>query len=103
MTANLLLVSTADSPMSACAMKGDVNGVRLWLIAGMDDPEKINSAEPTYENSALHWACYYGHDKVVEELLESKADPNQKNKVLRENRRGSTMVTLTIQLFRIRS
>jgi ankyrin repeat protein len=81
MTTNRLLVDS-DTPMSVCAINGDLKGVRLWLAAGMDDPEKINTAEPTYENSALHWACYYGHEKVVEQLLESKADANQKNKVL---------------------
>jgi ankyrin repeat protein len=54
----------------------------------MDCPRKINKAEPTYENSALHWACYYGHEKIVEQLLEAKADANQKNKVLGKREAG---------------
>ncbi len=78
-TTNRLLV---DTPLSVCAINGDLNGVRLWLVTGMDAPEEIVRTDSTYENSALHWACYYGHEKIVEELLEAKADVNQKNKVV---------------------
>ena len=36
----------------------------------------VNSVDPKYHSSALFWASYHGHTKIVVELLKQGADPN---------------------------
>lgn len=36
----------------------------------------VNSVDPKYHSSALFWASYHGHSKIVIELLKRGADPN---------------------------
>ena len=36
----------------------------------------VNVVEPKYHTSALFWASYHGHSKIVTELLKYGADPN---------------------------
>ena len=36
----------------------------------------VNTVDPKYHSSALFWAAYHGHNKIVIELLKKGADPN---------------------------
>jgi len=36
----------------------------------------VNSVDPKYHSSALFWASYHGHNKIVIELLKKGANPN---------------------------
>jgi ankyrin repeat protein len=68
-----------------------VRDLRLLLAAGLEGD--VNSREPVYENTPLHWAASYGEVGMVRELLEAKADVHARNKVAccghrRHSRRG---------------
>lgn len=81
-TTNLVLLNASQFPLSQCTISRRVEELRIMFAAGMDKDEKINQCEPVYGNSALHWACYYGKEDMVEELLYAKANINARNKVM---------------------
>ena len=81
---NLLMNGLSMSYLSAfsvCALNGSVSGLRLHFAAGFDAKEELDKADPIYGNSALHWACHFGQEKCVKELIVAKADIHLKNKV----------------------
>ena len=55
------------------AKRGQLKKIMDLLQPGLVN---VNSVEPKYHSSALFWASYHGHSKIVTELLKHGADPN---------------------------
>lgn len=55
------------------AKRGQLRKIMDLLQPGLVN---VNCVEPKYHSSALFWASYHGHSKIVTELLKHGADPN---------------------------
>jgi len=55
------------------AKRGELKRLLDILQSGLIN---VNSVETKYHSSALFWASYHGHYKVVSELLKRGANPN---------------------------
>lgn len=66
-------MTTADAQLLKAAADGDLAGVSAALAQGANV-----DAKDEYNNSALNWAALWGHEDVVEKLLEAGADLENK-------------------------
>ena len=55
------------------AKRGQFRKVTDLLQSGLVN---VNTVDPKYHSSALFWAAFHGHSKIVTELLKKGADPN---------------------------
>ena len=55
------------------AKRGQFKKIMDLLQSGVIN---VNTVDPKYHSSALFWAAYHGHNKIVIELLKKGADPN---------------------------
>ena len=63
-------VGTGETPLMTCARAGAVDAVRALLVRGAD----VNAQEPTQHQTALMWAAAEQHPKVLQALIEARAD-----------------------------
>lgn len=85
-----MMVQREDTSLLFAAVEhGDFDEVKKMIDAGVD----VNQMNPK-GRTPLMWAAYYGHDKIVELLLEAKADPNI---VATEFRSGARAIDLAIR------
>jgi len=63
----------ADTKLSRAAISGDLTDAKSRIAAG----EKVTDFDK-WGWTALHWAVYYGQDKMALWLLENGADANAK-------------------------
>src|SRR5262249_15794466 len=64
-------IATGETPLMTCARAGVADAVRALLARGAD----VNAKEPTQQQTALMWAAAERHQKVLQTLIEAKADP----------------------------
>jgi len=73
-TARELLLATKERTVWDCAKRGDVEGCLRLIVDGTatpNDPEPLELDGVAYAGrSALYWACFCGHTRLVEALLE---------------------------------
>lgn len=55
------------------AKRGQLKKIMNLLQSGVVN---VNTVDPKHHSSALFWASYHGHNKIVIELLKKGADPN---------------------------
>ena len=65
-----------DEKLQDAARNGQADGVANQLNSGAN----VNSATSCYRTTPLHWACIYGHVKVVQVLLDNDVDLEFPNK-----------------------
>ncbi|MFN7038500.1 MAG: ankyrin repeat domain-containing protein [Alphaproteobacteria bacterium] len=75
------------TPLHLAARQGKINSVRFLIKQPGVEIDKQNDRE---WYTALHMASYYGHDKVVEELINNEAD------IEREDSTGATPLYLAV-------
>lgn len=63
-------IATGETPLMTCARAGADEAVRTLLARGAD----VNAKEPTQHQTALMWAAAEQHPKVLETLIEARAD-----------------------------
>ena len=63
-------IGTGETPLMTCARAGSAESVRMLLEHGAD----VNAAEPNQNQTALMWAAAYKHSKVLQALIEARAD-----------------------------
>jgi ankyrin repeat protein len=63
-------VATGETPLMTCARAGAADAVRALLVRGAD----VNAKEPTQHQTALMWAAAEQHPRVLETLIEARAD-----------------------------
>jgi ankyrin repeat protein len=68
-------INANETPLMHAARAGNVEGVRLLLVAGA----KVNAREGWNGQSAIQWAAAEGHSAVVEALIEGGADIRQRS------------------------
>jgi ankyrin repeat protein len=68
-------INADETPLMHAARAGNVDAVRMLLIAGA----KVNARESWNGQSAIQWAAAEGHSAVVEALVEGGADIRQRS------------------------
>jgi ankyrin repeat protein len=68
-------VNADETPLMHAARAGNVEAVRMLLVAGA----QVNARESWNGQSPLHWAAAYGHGAVVQALIEGGADIRQRS------------------------
>ena len=63
-------VATGETPLMTCARSGALDAVRTLLGRGAD----VNAKESSQNQTALMWAAAEQHPKVVQALIEARAD-----------------------------
>ena len=63
-------IATGETPLMTCARAGAADAVRALLVRGAD----VNAKEPTQHQTALMWAAAEQHPKVLQTLIEARAD-----------------------------
>jgi ankyrin repeat protein len=63
-------IDTGETPLMTCAKTGTVDAVRLLVEYGA----QVNAKEPAQNQTALMWAASEKHTKVVQALIELRAD-----------------------------
>jgi ankyrin repeat protein len=63
-------IGTGETPLMTCARTGAADAVRTLLVRGAD----VNAKEPTQNQTALMWAAAQQHPKVLQTLIEARAD-----------------------------
>jgi ankyrin repeat protein len=63
-------VGTGETPLMTCARSGANDAVRMLVVRGAD----VNAKEPTQNQTALMWAAAEKHPKVLQTLVEARAD-----------------------------
>jgi uncharacterized protein len=63
-------IATGETPLMTCARAGAADAVRALLVRGAD----VNAKEPTQHQTALMWAAAEHHPRVLETLIEARAD-----------------------------
>jgi ankyrin repeat protein len=63
-------IATGETPLMTCARAGAADAVRTLLVRGAD----VNTKEPTQNQTALMWAAAEQHPKVLQTLIEARAD-----------------------------
>ncbi|MGH9722900.1 MAG: ankyrin repeat domain-containing protein, partial [Bryobacteraceae bacterium] len=63
-------IATGETPLMTCARAGAADAVRVLLVRGAD----VNAKEPTQHQTALMWAAAERHPKVLQALIEARAD-----------------------------
>jgi ankyrin repeat protein len=63
-------VATGETPLMTCARAGAADAVRALLVGGAN----VNGKEPTQDQTALMWAAAEQHPKVLQTLIEARAD-----------------------------
>jgi uncharacterized protein len=63
-------IATGETPLMTCARAGAADAVRALLARGAD----VNATEPAQHQTALMWAAAERHQKVLQTLIEAKAD-----------------------------
>jgi cytohesin len=68
-------VNADETPLMHAARAGNVEAVRMLLLAGA----QVNARESWNGQCPLHWAAAEGHGQVVEALIEGGADIRQRS------------------------
>jgi len=63
-------IGTGETPLMSCARAGAADAVRALLVRGAD----VNAKEPAQHQTALMWAAAEQHPKVLQTLIEARAD-----------------------------
>ena len=63
-------IATGETPLMTCARAGAADAVRALLVRGAD----VNAKEPTQQQTALMWAAAEHHPRVLQTLIEARAD-----------------------------
>jgi uncharacterized protein len=63
-------IATGETPLMTCARAGAADAVRALLAGGAD----VNAKEPTQQQTALMWAAAEQHPRVLQPLIEARAD-----------------------------
>lgn len=63
-------IATGETPLMTCARAGADEAVRTLLARGAD----VNAKEPTQHQTALMWAAAEQHPRVLQTLIEARAD-----------------------------
>ena len=63
-------IGTGETPLMTCARAGAADAVRALLLRGAD----VNAKEPTQDQTALMWAAAEQHPRVLQALIEARAD-----------------------------
>ena len=63
-------IGTGETPLMTCARTGSADAVRMLLVHGAD----VNAKEPNQNQTALMWAAAERHPKVLQTLIEARAD-----------------------------
>ena len=63
-------IGTGETPLMTCARSGSAEAVRVLLVHGAD----VNAKEPNQNQTALMWAAAQQHPKVLQTLIEARAD-----------------------------
>ena len=63
-------IGTGETPLMTCARAGSADAVRMLLAHGAN----VNANEPNQNQTALMWAAAYKHSKVLQTLIEARAD-----------------------------
>jgi uncharacterized protein len=63
-------IGTGETPLMTCARTGSADAVRRLLVHGAD----VNAKEPNQNQTALMWAAAERHPKVLQTLIEARAD-----------------------------
>jgi ankyrin repeat protein len=69
-------IATGERPIMTCARTGNAEAVRMLLAHGAD----VNGSEPTQNQTALMWAAAEQHPKVLQMLIEAKANLQARTK-----------------------
>jgi uncharacterized protein len=69
-------IATGERPIMTCARTGNADAVRTLLAHGAD----VNGSEPTQNQTALMWAAAEPHPKVLQLLIEAKANLRARTK-----------------------
>jgi ankyrin repeat protein len=69
-------IATGERPIMTCARTGHADAVRLLIAHGAD----VNGGEPTQNQTALMWAAAEQHPKVLQMLIEAKANLQARTK-----------------------
>jgi ankyrin repeat protein len=62
--------ATGETPLMTCARTGASDAVRMLLVHGAE----VNAKESTQNQTALMWAAAEQHPRVVQTLIEARAD-----------------------------
>jgi ankyrin repeat protein len=63
-------IATGETPLMTCARSGAADAVRALLVRGAD----VNAREPSQHQTALMWAAAEAHPKVLQTLIEARAE-----------------------------
>jgi uncharacterized protein len=63
-------IATGETPLMTCARAGAADAIRALLVRGVD----VDAQEPTEHQTALMWAAAGQHPKVLQTLIEARAD-----------------------------
>lgn len=63
-------IATGETPIMTCARTGNADAVRMLLVRGAE----VNDKEPTQNQTALMWAAAERHPKILQMLIDAKAD-----------------------------
>lgn len=63
-------IGTGETPLMTCARAGSADAVRMLLVHRAN----VNASEPNQNQTALMWAAAYKHSKVLQTLIEARAD-----------------------------
>jgi ankyrin repeat protein len=69
-------IATGERPIMTCARTGNADAVRILLAHGAD----VNGSEPTQNQTALMWAAAEQHPRVLQILIEAKANLQARTK-----------------------